>query len=183
MRSPLLRIGMAACALALACAAPSAAAVGDLSYFDCVGQGSFGCTDLNPTAGVLDDAAAVTVVGPDVYAVGEASNAVSHHLRLGGGKLLFTNCIGQGSLGCTDLNPTATAISGAVAIAASPDGKDVYVAGYLADAIAHFARSDATGNLTFKDCVSFNQFGCTKIFATTDALDGPRAIAISPDGA
>ena len=73
-------------------------------------------------------------------------------------------------------------LAGADAIAISPDGRFVYVAGASADSIVVFSRDAATGRLQVlpggAGCMRAARTGCTPV----TGLDSPSAIAISPDG-
>lgn len=62
-------------------------------------------------------------------------------------------------------------VDGATAVAASPDGKHVYVTGVADDAVAVFARDSATGALTFVEA-------CQNVDGIADAT----SVAVSPDG-
>lgn len=176
----LLLLLLLAVTLTAAVAAPAHAAQGDLAFFDCAGQGTFGCTDLNPTAGVLDDATAVLVVGNRLYTTASGSNAIARFGRAANGSLVYVDCVGQGSFGCTNIADDA--IGGARALAADPDGEDVYVAGYRSDAVAAFRRDTTTGTLTYADCVGQGATGCTDVSATARPFDGSSGVAVSPDG-
>jgi 6-phosphogluconolactonase (cycloisomerase 2 family) len=63
-----------------------------------------------------------------------------------------------------------------VAIALSPDGAQLYVAGSGADAVAVFARDAGTGGLRLASVVRDGVGG-------VDGLDQPGDLALSPDGA
>ena len=76
---------------------------------------------------------------------------------------------------------------GASGVAVSPDGRNVYVASALSDAVSAYGRDPATGALTQLGCVSHNG---TNGFDGTGgecvdgkALDGAAAVVVSPDGA
>jgi len=58
----------------------------------------------------------------------------------------------------------------------SPDGKNVYVASEVSDAVAVFARNAVTGLLTFVEAAANGVGGVS-------GLNGARAVALSPDGA
>ena len=73
-----------------------------------------------------------------------------------------------------EITPGIDGIGGAEAIAISPTGDDVYVAGYDSDAIGH-AEVEANGQLDFKLPVVNGQNGVTN-------LGGPMDVAVSPDG-
>jgi DNA-binding beta-propeller fold protein YncE len=76
---------------------------------------------------------------------------------------------------------------GAVAVAVSPNGQNVYVAGYDSDAVVAFSRDLSTGQIAEQNCVSAN--GTSGIDGTKgacsdgDALSGATAFAVSPDNA
>lgn len=61
----------------------------------------------------------------------------------------------------------------ATSVAVAPDGNDVYVASYFADALATFRRDPMTGTLRFNQ-VFHNE--------NVSGLSSPRSIALSPDG-
>src|SRR5207253_9119382 len=67
-------------------------------------------------------------------------------------------------------------LNGAYGVTVSPDGKQVYVAGELDNALAVFSRDPATGALTFVE-VERDAVGGVA------GLKGAHAVALSPDGA
>jgi len=78
----------------------------------------------------------------------------------------------------------AVGLFGAQEPGISPDGKSVYVAGYFGNTLAVFARNTSTGALTQlaepNGCLARDGDGieCTDVVG----LNGPSAVAVSPDG-
>jgi autotransporter-associated beta strand protein len=66
-------------------------------------------------------------------------------------------------------------LDGAYAAAASPDGKNLYVAGIQADSLVVFTRDTTTGALTYSTKFTDGAGGI-------DGLDGIRSVVVSPDG-
>jgi len=132
--------------------------------------------------GLID--ATDAVVAPDgatVYVAAAGSNAVSSFRRdAATGKLRQLNCVSanatsgvDGTKGdCADGN----ALSGADAVAISPDGKHVYATAYSSGGVAIFARNPGGG---------LRQIGCVRPVKTCTgmrALAGAASVAVSPDG-
>jgi DNA-binding beta-propeller fold protein YncE len=94
----------------------------------------------------------------------------------------MADCVSETGTGsaCSD----GVALIGAVSAAVSPDGRNVYVASSLSDAVAVFDRDAATGTLTQKagtaGCVS--ETGTSGACADGVALLSPVSVAVSPDG-
>jgi DNA-binding beta-propeller fold protein YncE len=94
-----------------------------------------------------------------------------------------------GVAGCVSWTGTGGACAGGVAldgpssVVVSPDGKSVYVALLLSDAVAVFDRDASSGELTQKagvaGCVSWT--GTGGLCASGVALDGASSVAVSPD--
>jgi DNA-binding beta-propeller fold protein YncE len=95
-----------------------------------------------------------------------------------------------GTTACVSENPSGSCVdgkslSGSIAVAVSPNGLSVYVAAPGADAVAVFARSLSTGQLTqlsgTEGCVSDSGSGgdCVNGRALSDVFD----VVVSPDGA
>lgn len=66
-------------------------------------------------------------------------------------------------------------LAGAAAVAVSPDGAHVYVAGEADHGVAAFSRAAASGQLTFLEAEKDGAAG-------VDGLAGANALALSPDG-
>jgi 6-phosphogluconolactonase (cycloisomerase 2 family) len=138
---------------------------------------------------------AVSPDGRNIYAVNESSNVVIAY-----GRDALTGRLSRlvGPSGCitgdTDVDPDdcvfARALEDAVAVAVSPDGRNVYAVSLLSNAIVAFARDRATGSLRQLSGAA----GCTSASDAEDnsppsegcakgvGLSNPSSIAFSPDG-
>lgn len=130
-------------------------------------QGPLTVAGLEGAAGV-----AVSPDGLNVYVAGATSNAVAVFKRNPFlGTLTFIQAVVDGAGGTVD------GLAGARAVALSPDGNHVYVAGELDDAVAVFRRdASLEGTLEFKQ-VARDGVG------PFDGLAAPSALVVSPDGA
>ncbi len=167
----------------------AAAAPGDLTQkaglAGCISDtGSSGdCTDGKG----LDVAYSVSVSpdGKSVYAASFVGDAVAVFDRAADGTLTqkagLAGCISETGSGgdCTD----GKGLDGAFSVTVSPDGKSVYAASFVGDAVAVFDRA-ADGTLTQKaglaGCISETGSGgdCTD----GKGLGGAFSVTVSPDG-
>jgi DNA-binding beta-propeller fold protein YncE len=140
-----------------------------------------GCGGARALTGA--SAIAVSPDGLHVYVAATTTGAVDTFARQPNGSLVQL----AGIAGCTTAAVTAgcdsaSGIGGADAIAISPDGRFVYVAGSADNAIVIFTRDAATGRLQplpgVAGCLRAGQSGC----APVTGLDAPSAIALAPDG-
>ena len=176
----------------LAAPASSPAAVGDLSFRDCVTSDptTTGCTDVSATTSSLDglnEAVEFGAGGKDVYGIGEIGDAVVHLRRNADtGSLVFQDCVTGSptpSSGCTDVSSTAPALDEVNSLAVAADGRDAYAGAAASGALVHFTRDPASGTLTFADCISsLAVTGCTNVGATTAALKGFESIGVGVGG-
>jgi DNA-binding beta-propeller fold protein YncE len=157
-------------------------AFGDLTELGCTSNN--GTTGLDGTKGSCADGdvlrgATAIAMSPDaknVYVASYASSGIAVFARDAvTGKLTQTGCVRPVSM-CVG----AGGLGGATSIAVSPDGKNVYLASYNADAIVSFARDTATGALKGLGCLSDD--GNDRQCGSGNALRGPNALVISPDG-
>jgi 6-phosphogluconolactonase (cycloisomerase 2 family) len=146
----------------LPAAGPARAAL--LSFVEAQIDGAGGVNGLNQASAV-----SVTPDGKHVYATGAGDSAVAAFSRnLATGRLTFVEAQVDGMAGVQGLG-------GAAAIAVSPGGTHVYVAGNTDNALAVFARDATTGKLTFIEAKINGSDGVT-------GLGGASSVAISPDG-
>jgi DNA-binding beta-propeller fold protein YncE len=154
---------------------------GQITFDGCVSDdGSAGkCADL-PGA-PLNHPSAVTISpdGKQLYVAGDRVVTVLD--RASGGQLTYAGCVSNdGSAGaCADV-PGAP-LTSSRALAMSPDGGSLYVAGTAANTLAVFNRASG-GQITYAGCVS--EDGSGGLCGTTSAasLKGLNSLAVSPDG-
>jgi 6-phosphogluconolactonase (cycloisomerase 2 family) len=96
----------------------------------------------------------------------------------------FKSCVSAGGAGpCGGVGGNTSALDNPSAVVVSPDGRYVYSAALDGDAISVFARDQASGALSFQGCVRGpNDTGPCAALNHTRLLDGPSALAMSPDG-
>lgn len=106
-----------------------------------------------------------------VYVASSAANAVAVFARDAiTGTLSFVEAVHDDQNGVDGL-------ARAQAVAVSPDGRHVYVAGGLDDAVAAFRRDPATGRLGFLQVVQHDDDA-----PEVEGLNGAEALTLSPDG-
>ncbi len=140
------------------------AAGGLLSLLEVLRDGVGGVEGLGGAVGV-----AVSADGRHVYATGRSDNALAVFARNATRNTLTFVEVHEDGVG------GVFGLAGASAVTVSPDGRHVYVASSIDDALAVFAR-DASGNSL--DFVNLVQNGKGGVFG----LDGASAVAVSPDG-
>ncbi|MFL5911538.1 MAG: lactonase family protein [Gaiellaceae bacterium] len=194
-----------ACALSLVVlatpAAAPAASPGALTQLaspsSCITDTSPVSAKICPTRGNGLNGAIDAVVSPDgrfVYVASMTGSDVavfSRNTTTGALSQGATNyCIKDRTAAPSTTNcPVAgTALNSAIALALSPDGKNLYVASFYSNAVAEFARDATTGALTQLPgagaCIrdvdqSFSTTPCT---LSARGLHTARSIAVSPDG-
>ena len=122
----------------------------------------------------LDGANAVTV-SPDnrnVYVTGDPGGVQNDALAVfrrdtGTGELTFLEVHKRGG-------SNAQGLGGPESVAVSPDGKHVYVAADIDDAVAVFGRHPVSGTLTFVQKLDERDLG-------SNTVNGASSVAVSPD--
>jgi DNA-binding beta-propeller fold protein YncE len=157
---------------------------GKLSYRSCIANGGAhaGTRPCNqPPRNSLDsnEAIAISTDGTSVYVVSSGSDSITRFDRAPSGRLTYHGCFADdGAHGCR--RPKHDSLGGAFDVAVTPDGKSVYVAALQDDAISRFNRR-SNGALAYKGCIANDgAHGCRR--PKHDALGGPDALAVSPDG-
>jgi len=139
---------------------------GALSHVETVRDGDPGIDGLNGA-----NAIAMSPDGDHIYVTGRHDDAVAIFCRdADTGALNYVGMAQDGVDGVDGLNGTR-----AVAVSPDPDGRYVYAAGQLDDAVAVFGRDDDSGELTFLEVRKDSDPG-------TDGLDVADGLAVSPDG-
>jgi DNA-binding beta-propeller fold protein YncE len=155
--------------------------------------GTAGCVSETGTGGTCADGhglkgpqgVAVSPDGKSVYVASGGSEAVA---RLNRGTTAGGIAQPAGAAGCvseTGAGPCADGhgLKGAGGVAVSPDGKSVYVASGNGKAVARLNRNTTTGAIAqpagLTGCISEAGAGPC---ADGHGLNGPAAVAVSPDG-
>ena len=147
----------------------AAADFGALRFIDAVRSGEDGVLGLNAVADLL-----LSPDGAQLYAVSPVDNAVVAFRRDNGTGQLTT--LGLWRNGVNGI----TGMSGARALALSPDGRHLYVAAEFSSSVAMFARNADAGSadygrLTFMGVLQQGLGG-------VDGLSQVQTLAVAPDG-
>jgi 6-phosphogluconolactonase (cycloisomerase 2 family) len=156
---------------------------GALTFASCMStNGGDGCVAI--FNGVLDNPVALAMGsdGDELYVAGANQSSIGVFSRnQDTGLLAFFSCWGAAPE-CPDLPSANAQLTTPSALAVSSDGRFLYAAARAADAVAVFRTDQSLHALTYVGCVRATAAsGCTSI-ANTKALDGPAALATSPDG-
>lgn len=117
--------------------------------------------------------------GRHAYVTSESLDAIlAFERNRASGRLSF---IAQYDAAQTDFSPAL--LDGPMDVRVSPDGDHVYVASKNDDALVVFARSSASGALSFVENQENGVLGAAEAEATNSGLVGVRKLLVSPDGA
>jgi uncharacterized repeat protein (TIGR01451 family) len=151
-----------------------------------VPYGSVGCDTLLSTPSDDNENSVDLAISPDgrnAYGVYYDNELAEFSRNPASGALTYLGCITQAS-GC-DVNG-APGMNGPAAVAVSPDGQNVYVAGNSDNAVAEFSRNPGTGLLTQLTgsgaCISESGSSSSCSNQTGYGLDGASGIVVSSDG-
>ncbi len=160
-----------------------AAPGGQISYDGCVSSDGSGgsCADAPGSPLTAAEAVAVSPGGGSVYVASAGSGTITHFFAAPGGQLTYDGCISNDGSGGLCAAASGSPLSGADAVAVSPDGRSVYVASALSGAITHFFAAPA-GQLTYDGCVSNAGSGGLCADAPGTPLAFADSVAVSPDG-
>ena len=176
------RLPLAVVVATLVIAGGALAATGALTPQGCIADAgsAIGCAT---TQQGLDGAEGVAVSpdGNSVYVASELDNAIVRFDRNTTTRALTPQgCIADppDAAGCAT---TQQGLDAPFDVAVSADGKSVYVASALDDAIVRFDRNTTSGALSPQGCVADagSAIGCA---TTQQGLDGAAGVAVSGDG-
>jgi DNA-binding beta-propeller fold protein YncE len=152
---------------------------GALSNPTCIEDSPAG--ECDPAASGLDRASGVAVSpdGVSVYVASEDDDAIVRFTRdATTGALSNPSCIEDSAT--SECGAATQGLEGATAVAVSPDGRSVYAASRVDNAIVRFDRNLTTGALSNPSCIKDTAPG--ECGSAAAGLDGPRSLAVSPDG-
>ncbi|HEV2814162.1 MAG TPA: hypothetical protein VGW10_12990, partial [Solirubrobacteraceae bacterium] len=154
---------------------------GQIVYDGCLNNdGSEGCGNLPGEPLTSANGVAVSPDGKSVYVASGGANSITHFLRAPAGQIVYQGCLANDdTAGCEDV--AGAPLHQATDVALSPDGTSVYVASRGSDAVVHFARGPAFGELAYNGCYANGDAdGCADI--PEAPIDEARGVAVSPDG-
>jgi DNA-binding beta-propeller fold protein YncE len=156
---------------------------GQITYAECASaDGSGGqCADVPGTVLGAPTSIVVSPDGTSVYVTGYVNDTVSVFDRVPGGKLNYAGCVSDSGSGGLCADAPGTPLDGSDGIAASADGKTLYVASPGLNGVTVLDRASG-GQITYAGCVSDTGSGGLCADAPGAPLSGVTSVAASADG-
>lgn len=161
-------------------------ASGSLIHRECFSSLNGVCGPSNDNRVGLSGARGVAVSpdGKSVYVASSGSHLTRFDRNSATGLLTYQGCVSSIGAVCSD--PVARAgLGGALEVAVSPDGEDVYVVGGSDNAIVRLDRNTTTGAVTYAGCLTFQSTATVACGAGNDnksGMNAPEGVAVSPEG-
>ena len=185
MRTPGGRAAAAAAVTGLVVVSSAAlAATGDLNPAGCVQDNDSGIDGCTTSVDGLNGAEPVAASADlaSVYVAGVLDDAIARFDRVAAtGAMVARGCVDDDDTGPEGCAQTSPGLDAPRALALSPDGRSLYAATAVDDAVVRFNRA-ADGALVPAGCIDDEDTGPDACAQTAPGLDEARGIAVSPDG-
>jgi hypothetical protein len=148
------------------------------TFNGCIGSDPPGCRSAEDAAllGLVD----MVALNDGVYALSSQGDITHFWRASGNGSLYYFDCLGDPTHGCTAA-PQPLANGAAIRLAASADGKFIYVLSNAGrGAVVALARSPAAGTLSYASCVGDGAVGCSALPAGVSGVFGSTKPRIIP---
>ncbi|MEM6706236.1 MAG: hypothetical protein AAF690_26220 [Acidobacteriota bacterium] len=168
----------------------SRATSGALTFVECFSSEPLqGCVDLIGTTNAISamDPIVFSPDGRSLYTASERRDALIHFARSPStGVIGFAQCWSSDApdtTGCVDVAEDLLNRIVDTALAVSPDGRNLYAAGFPTQSLLRFDRA-ADGSLVFVDCITGtpSRTPSCELSPNQAALNNVRALTVSPDG-
>ena len=120
--------------------------------------------------------------GKSLYASDYFNSAVVRFRRKGTGALIPRGCVADTAHNPGGCAQTARGLYGNQWVAVSEDGRSVYAAGTIDNAVVRLARDKATGAVAPRGCVADPANNLGACAQTASGLDAVQTLALSDDG-